>query len=235
MEALLKDPSPAARTPLARTAQKAGTAQKARFALKAPSGKIGPNAILQVFACLEAMPSLSKDEAARIACIAGLSHHLAHRPAAMVDERDVVALHQAVRSCLPEQVATAVLQQAGEQTAQYILAHRIPKLAQWMLRALPPKPASAMLLKAIAKHAWTFTGSGAFTYQLGHPALIALSSCPACEQVYGADEPCTYYIATLQGLFQALVHRGAILTQESSEKCDGKIDRRARRFAISWP
>lgn len=231
MEALLKDPSPAARLPSARTTQ------KAPFALDKPSGRIGPNAILQVFACLEAtpgLPGLSKGEAARIAYLAGLTHHLAHPPSAMVDERDVVALHQAVRRHLPEQVATAVLQQAGEQTARYILAHRIPKLAQWMLRALPAAPASAMLLKAIAEHAWTFAGSGAFTYQLGHPALITLASCPACEQVYGADEPCTFYIATLQELFQALVHRGAILTQESSEKCDGTIDRRARRFAISW-
>lgn len=231
MDSLLNNPSPAARGPFARraAAKKAVDAEP-----RSPEGKIGPNAILQVLTCLETTPGLGKDEAIRIAHLAGLGHYLSRPPCTMVCENDVVALHQAVRRHLPEQVATAVLRQSGKQTARYILAHRIPKLAQWTLRALPAAPANGLLVRAIAKHAWTFAGSGTFTYQLGHPALIALANCPACERVYGADEQCTYYIATLEELFRTMVHRRARLSQEASAENDGDTSGRGRKFILSW-
>lgn len=193
------------------------------------TGRIGPNALLQVFNVLDDL--LGDEETKRLAGRAGLAHHVTTPPAAMVDERDVVALHQTVRTSLRADQAEMVLLQAGDRTADYILANRIPKFAQTLLRALPVRPATAILLRAIAKNAWTFAGSGQFTFQTGRPATLTLNDCPACFEVYPLGQPCLYYTATFEGLFRALVHPGARVTDQGSTSPDG----RRRIFRLDWP
>ncbi|MFK7791927.1 MAG: bacteriochlorophyll 4-vinyl reductase [Devosiaceae bacterium] len=193
------------------------------------SGEIGPNAILQVIAVLEG--TFSRAKVQKIMDQAGLCHYLRTPPETMVDEWEVVRLHQAVRVQLTPNDAMQVLDEAGVQTADYILANRIPKIAQMVLKRLPARLASPPLLKAIARHAWTFAGSGVFTYASGQSTHITLADCPACEEVYAANERCAYYIATMQGLFQALVHPAARITQ-----CPpASTDRCVRTFALEWP
>ncbi|MEO0384832.1 MAG: bacteriochlorophyll 4-vinyl reductase [Pseudomonadota bacterium] len=192
-------------------------------------GRIGPNAVLQVFNALEERQGAQ--EVTRLAKLAGLTHYREQAPATMVDERDVVALHRAVRSRMTVNEGDQVLWRAGERTADYILANRIPKAVQVLLRALPAKPASRLLLKAIAKNAWTFAGSGTFAFTAGKPATLTLADCPACTEVYRQDERCLYYAATLQGLFQALVHPRARIEDDLSPTTNGRV----RRFVLDWP
>jgi divinyl protochlorophyllide a 8-vinyl-reductase len=191
--------------------------------------RIGPNALLQVFNALE--EAHGAQEATRLARLAGLAHHRERPPATMVDERDVVALHTTVRTRMATYQGNQILWRAGERTAYYILANRIPKPVQVLLRALPAKPASRLLLKAIAKNAWTFAGSGAFAFTAGKPATLTLTDCPACTEVYAQDERCHYYAATLQGLFQALVHPRARIEDDLSPTPNGRV----RRFVLDWP
>ena len=192
------------------------------------AGRIGPNAILQVFIALEV--SGGKATVERIARHAGLTHHLASPPTAMVDERDVVALHRAVGAQLHPSEADTVMRTAGDMTARYILANRIPVPVRFALKHLPAVIACRLLLRAIARHAWTFAGSGAFAFTTGRPAILSLTDCPACMQVYDADEPCTYYSATLEGLFAALVHPNARIANLPAVNSDGRV----RSFRLDW-
>jgi len=192
-------------------------------------GRIGPNAVLQVFNALEEGHGVQ--EATRMARLAGLSHHREQAPATMIDERDVVALHKTVRNAMTGKEADQILWRAGERTADYILANRIPKPVQIMLRALPAKLASRLLLKAIAKNAWTFAGSGTFAFTAGKPAILTLTDCPACTEVYAYNERCAYYSATLQGLFQALAHKRSRIEDDLSLTTNGRV----RRFVLDWP
>lgn len=193
------------------------------------SGRIGPNAVLQVFNALE--EGHGRQEATRLARHAGLAHHRAQAPVTMVDERDVVALHTTVRTTMTPHQGDQILWRAGERTADYILANRIPKLVQVLLRALPAKPASRLLLKAIAKNAWTFAGSGTFGFTKGKPATLTLTDCPACNEVYRPGEQCLYYTATFQGLFQALAHPDAHIENDLSPTTNGRV----RKFVLDWP
>ncbi len=213
---------------MARTAALQTYGRAEHVSPQASIGRIGPNAVLQVFNVLDDL--LGPIETKRLAKRAGLSHHVAAPPSAMVDERDVVALHQAVRASLSADQARNVLMQAGDRTAAYILANRIPKFAQSVLRALPARPACAILLRAIAKNAWTFAGSGRFNFQAGRPIILTLLDCPACLEVYRREEPCYYYTATFEGLFRSLVHPDAQITNQDSPRADG----RARIFRLDW-
>ncbi len=195
-------------------------------------GKIGPNAILQVQDVLT--NTLGNAQMRSIMHQAGLSHYLDAAPSSMVDEQDVVRLHQAVRTTLPHAPALAILSKAGTQTGQYILAHRIPKPVQALLRWMPAHLASRVLLRAIAQHAWTFAGSGAFTYTIGPSTHLKLTACPGCSQVYAPDEACVYYTATLEKLFAALVHPKSKVTEALPASADANGHRSARTMRLSW-
>ncbi len=56
-------------------------------------------------------------------------------PSSMVAEAEVVALHRAVATCLPVQQGEAIMTRAGHETAQYLLANRIPQVAQMVMKA----------------------------------------------------------------------------------------------------
>lgn len=79
----------------------------------------------------------------------------------MISEQIAARLHREVRMSLPD-LAPGIAWAAGGRTADYILAHRIPRTAQIILRHLPAFGAAPLLAGAIEKHAWTFCGSGRF-------------------------------------------------------------------------
>ncbi len=165
--------------------------------------RIGPNAIIRVAEALEARFG----SAAEVFADAGLVHHLTTPPTRMVDERDVIALQQALRLRLGLTEARAVSFDAGLRTGDYLLAHRIPRLAQWVLRLLPPGPASRMLLKAVGKHAWTFSGSGEFSFTAGRPVRVSIAGCPICRGSQATEPVCDFYTGTFERLFRTLVSR----------------------------
>ncbi|WP_448578014.1 bacteriochlorophyll 4-vinyl reductase [Thermaurantiacus sp.] len=122
--------------------------------------RIGPNAVTQLA------------EAARIlgaeAIVGNAFRRSGHAvwfdrpPQDMLDEADVAAVHEALWCEAPADVARALVVEAGRRTADYVIENRIPPAARQLLEALPAALAEPLLLKAIARHAWTFAGSGEF-------------------------------------------------------------------------
>jgi divinyl protochlorophyllide a 8-vinyl-reductase len=162
------------------------------------AGLIGPNAVLQLFAVLEERQGPAVARA--LLAAAGLPD----LPAAtgLMPEAPAAALHRALRAALPE-AAPALLAEAGRRTADYILAHRIPARAQRLLRLMPPALAAPVVSRAIARHAWTFAGSGRFraagrlVFEIADNPVVRGESatCPACH----------WHAAVFERLFRALV------------------------------
>jgi divinyl protochlorophyllide a 8-vinyl-reductase len=168
------------------------------------AARIGPNAVLRVG---EALEDIGDGGALRRSIFeaAGLGRYLVAPPMVMVDEREVIALHDALRRCLDEETAERIAERAGELTSDYLLAHRIPPLARRLLPALPRAASSRLLLAAMARNAWTFVGSGAFSYETGRPVRLMIADCPLCRNQESRRPRCTYYAATFRGLLRALV------------------------------
>lgn len=158
--------------------------------------RIGPNAILQAVAVLDRVAG--PGARARVMARAGVAMPTG---AEMIPERDAAAMHLALRAELPAQ-ADDLLWQAGQATGDYILRHRIPALAQRLIRALPAPIAARVLAAAIAKHAWTFAGSGSFTVQPGRPLVFLIRDNPLRDP---DGHPCLWHTAVFQQLFRALV------------------------------
>ena len=196
--------------------------------LPARAGRIGPNAITRVAEVLRAR----RGEAAAAVLFgrAGLLPYLTQPPEAMVDEAEVTRLHQVLRDSLGTAFAQEVAREAGTRTADYLLAHRIPRPAQAVLKRLPAPLAARMLLSAIRGHAWTFAGSGSFSAQAGHPVVLSITDNPMCR---GArlDEPgCDFYAATFERLFRVLVHPAARAVETHCEACGDP----SCRFELRW-
>jgi divinyl protochlorophyllide a 8-vinyl-reductase len=173
----------------------------------AGGGRIGPNAITRM---AEAMRNSIGDQHARsIFAAAGLQDRLDHPPQAMVPEREVTLLHRATRDALGAAHATQLARRAGMLTGQYLLAHRIPKPMQWLLRALPAPIAARLLVRAIARHAWTFAGSGRFSARPGHPLVLEVAGGPIALAGPAEQPVCDFYTATFGTLFRALVNAEA--------------------------
>ncbi len=169
-----------------------------------PGGKIGPNAIIRTAEALEVQIGASARE--RVFAAAGLLGYLTAPPGAMVPEDEVAALHRAVRAALGPAQSDAVMRDAGARTARYLLAHRIPKPAQRVLRALPARLAARALLALIARHAWTFAGSAEVRIAPGRPARVSFRGSPFARVPAAAAPVCAFYVATFEELFRALVH-----------------------------
>jgi divinyl protochlorophyllide a 8-vinyl-reductase len=169
-------------------------------------GRIGPNAILQCMAVLEA--TLGPERGHALMGRAGLGRHVAEPPQQMVDEHDVQALHRALRAELGTALARTLARAAGLATGDYLLAHRIPAPARALLPRLPASWASRLLLAAIARHAWTFCGSGEFRV-LPRPharaACVSLSASPTAAGTRAEEPLCDYFAATFERLYQSLV------------------------------
>lgn len=197
----------------------------------AHAGKIGPNAITRVAQVLPARVG----SAATWALFedAGLLHHLRQPPEGMVDEAEVRRLHGALRQQLGGDTAREVSLAAGRCTADYLLAHRIPKAVQALLKRLPARLAAHVLLQAITRHAWTFAGSGEFSADaggFGRPVVLRIRRNPLCTGLRSEGPACDYYAATFERLFQVLVQHRAVVREVACEACgDSEC-----RFEITW-
>ena len=185
--------------------------------LAPPAGRIGPNAITRL---AEALPrrvgaSTTREVFAR----AGLVHHLLEPPQHMVDETEVRRLHGALRDTLGETAALQLAREAGTLTARYLLAHRIPRPVQALLRVLPAPLAARLLLRAIAGHAWTFAGSGRFSHAVAPArqcqATLRLQNNPLCRELQSAHPACAFYAATFERLFRVLVDPDTVVTERT--------------------
>lgn len=193
------------------------------------AGRIGPNAITRFAEALEARCGAGMT--ARVFAHAGLTHHLRCPPEAMVAEGDVVALHRAARALLPPEVLETVARDAGERTARYLLAHRIPSAVQRLLRLLPPALAARVLARAIARHAWTFAGSGRFRIERGPPLAFVIADGPLGQGLQTTVPACGYFAATFEGLFRELIHPEARVAETACQAAGAP----ACVFTATWP
>jgi divinyl protochlorophyllide a 8-vinyl-reductase len=190
--------------------------------------RIGPSAITQVAGALER--ELGGGAARDLMRASGLGGYVDAPPEAMVDELEVIALHRTVRERLTSQAAHHIERTAGRKTADYLLARRIPAALQRLLHLLPPSLASRLLLAAIARHSWTFTGSGRFSAHAGHPVVITIEGCPICCGAHAETSLCDYYAAIFERLFTELVHTRATVLETACIAAGA----RACRFEIRW-
>lgn len=175
------------------------------------SGRIGPNAILQLVTVLET--EIGTAQTARMLALSGI----AARPdpaMGLIDEAPVARLHQRLRQDLPD-AAARLARAAGARTGDYILAHRIPSPAQWGLRHLPASLSARLLSRAIARHAWTFCGSGEFRVLHTAPPVFAIVDNPVVRGERSGRPLCHWHAAVFETLFQALCGPGwrAVETQ----------------------
>lgn len=161
---------------------------------------IGPNAVLQLLNVLEEEggPRL----AAHILALGGMFD--LPQETGMIDERPVARIHQALRRDMPER-APRLAWAAGEATANYIIANRIPAPVRLLLQVLPPKPAARLLSRAIAKHAWTFAGSGVFRVVSTHPFTFEILDNPVVRGEHARKPICFWHTAVFETLFRRLV------------------------------
>lgn len=190
--------------------------------------EIGPNAVTQLINALDAAGL--QPVASEIFSEAAAADWLAHPPTAMVDERPVAAIHQTVRRLLPPQQAAAILDDAGRRTGDYILANRIPKLAQAVLKIMPAPIAARMLTKAITAHAWTFAGSGRFSATVGKTVTFEIAANPLCAGEHTDHQVCVWHAAVFQRLFQVLV---SPYTRVTEITCGARGDD-CCRFVADW-
>ncbi|WP_022719611.1 bacteriochlorophyll 4-vinyl reductase [Rhodopseudomonas sp. B29] len=193
-----------------------------------PKAAIGPNAVLQLIQALDAAGL--QPAAAEIFDRAAATEWLAHPPSAMVDERPVAAIHQTVRKLLPPAQATAILEDAGRRTGDYILANRIPKFAQVVLKLMPAKIAARMLTSAISAHSWTFAGSGRFSAKAGKTVTFEIANNPLCAGEHADHQVCVWHASVFQRLFCELV---SPYTRVSETACGARGDA-ACRFVADW-
>ena len=188
--------------------------------------KIGPNAVIQLLAALNAAGQAPLASALFTAVGAGA--WLIEPPGEMVDERKVARLHQAVRRAAPN--ADAIMRDAGRRTADYLLANRIPKPVQVVLKLLPPSLAAMILVSAIRRNAWTFAGSATFAAHAGSPTIFEITHNPICAAETAAAPVCTWHAAVFERLFQALVSPRARVVETCCEATGADVC----RFEVSW-
>jgi divinyl protochlorophyllide a 8-vinyl-reductase len=163
-------------------------------------GLIGPNALTQLLPLLEKAGGVELRE--RLLARAGVFEM--PDMTGLIDEAPVARLHRAMRAEVPE-LAPSLAWEAGVRTADYILAHRIPKPVQAVLKRLPAWAAGPVLSKAIAKNAWTFAGSGRFEVVRAWPAVFEIHDNPVVRGEHAEGPICHWHAGVFERLFRVLV------------------------------
>jgi divinyl protochlorophyllide a 8-vinyl-reductase len=152
-------------------------------------------------------------------------------PSEMIDEREARALVHGLITHVGPRLAADLMHEAGHRTGDYLLANRIPRIAQWAIRAAPRKIGLRLLLQAMQRNAWTFAGSGAFViaYDMingrqGIPDLV-FESCAICRDLHEQQPMCDFYGGTFERLIRALVARFASVQEV---ECMARGDARCR-------
>jgi divinyl protochlorophyllide a 8-vinyl-reductase len=191
-------------------------------------GRIGPNAVTRVAQALRV--EIGEPATRAVFEHAALLEALDAPPEDPVDEVEVRRLHVALRDALDPPRVERIAREAGRLTGDYLLAKRIPAPAQAVLKRLPAAIAERLLLGAVARHAWTFAGSGRFAVRAGHPMAVEIADNPVCRGV-SADAPgCVYHAATFERLWRTLVSPHARVVETACCACGAP----ACRFELRW-
>jgi divinyl protochlorophyllide a 8-vinyl-reductase len=169
--------------------------------------RIGPNAILQLVPVLDRAIGAAR----RAALFDTVSVPMPSPDAGMLDQDQVIRLYRAVGQTLSD-LAPGVMRAAGLATADYILANRIPSAAKVLIRALPGTFGARVLAQAIARHAWTFAGSGQFRIKSYHPLILTIADNPLATGTTRIPS-CHWHSAVFERLFATLVWPGVQVTE----------------------
>ncbi|MEZ5754662.1 MAG: bacteriochlorophyll 4-vinyl reductase [Paracoccaceae bacterium] len=174
----------------------------------ASEARIGPNAITQLVAVLDRVEGRGfRDQVMAAAGVAVPDPALG-----MIPQADAAAVHLALRTAVPER-AEGLLRLAGLATGSYILRHRIPRFAQWVIRALPAPLAARVLAGAIARHSWTFAGSGTFRIAGWRLLTFEVAGNPLVAGPRGEHPMCHWHAAVFERLFARLVWKGCVVRE----------------------
>ena len=189
---------------------------------------IGPNAAIQLAAALTraGQQAMARD----LFVSAGVGDWLDEPPTRMIDELRAARLHQGLRDRLAWPQAREILADAGRLTGDYIFANRIPGFFRVLLRFLPRGLGLRLLLDAIARHAWTFVGTGEFRVRRGRPIALEIQDNPLCARERRAAPICVWHAAVFERLFQRLVSRDARVEEI---QCEAAGDA-CCRFVLRW-
>jgi divinyl protochlorophyllide a 8-vinyl-reductase len=162
--------------------------------------RIGPNSIIQTVAALES--AYGKSQAEEVLRKIGQGQLIGNLPSEMVEESKFHALVVALEKEIGEKVLASILRDSGERTAKYLLKVRIPGPFQKIVKMLPSGLAFKLFLFAISKNAWTFAGSGEFSYASKPYTSITVKVTYPSHPVVG-----NFYLGTFTALLTELVDR----------------------------
>ena len=165
------------------------------------SGRIGPNVILQTVAVIRERFG----DAAAAGVLADTPWRLDRLPTGMVVEADVRSMVHATLRRFGDDAAHQVMDAAGVGTAHYLLANRIPKIAQVVMKLAPASVALRVLLTSIQRNSWTFAGNARFVVTYGTPTVVEFHDCAMCRGLHSSGTECQFYAATFRQLLTSLV------------------------------
>lgn len=192
------------------------------------AGRIGPNSITRLAEVVR--EELGRAAEAQLFSDAHLAHYLATPPTEMVDERDVAALYGALADHYPERHARRLAWRAGSRTGTYLLEKRIPKPIQRVLRRLPRRLGGMILKRAIARNAWTFTGSGHLEVARGLSPNFTIEQCKLCDGRTPTGCPCAFYAGTFERLYRELI---SVHARADLADCRTDINHRCT-VSVTW-
>jgi divinyl protochlorophyllide a 8-vinyl-reductase len=182
------------------------------------AARIGPNAIIQTIAALR--EAYAPDELPKLLA-GGAEVYLSQLPHEMIPEEQFHALVELLTPRLGVERAGEILYRAGERTADYVRANRIPAPLRTILGALPAPLGLRLFLPAISKHAWTFAGSGKFTFSVGRALWISIGK-PADHDTAGiAAVLCRYYCGSFTQMLRRVVSQRIQLRETSCQARGG--------------
>ena len=190
--------------------------------------RIGPNAVIQLVAALKALGETGP--MARLFQDTGHGAWLESPPETMIPASEAARLHVGLRRLLPEARAAAALAMAGGLTADYLLANRIPGFAQAIFRIMPSRLSAWALMRLISAHAWTFAGSGVFSFAIDSGAEARIGDNPLCSGLRTEAPACVWHAAVFEGLFRALVSPSSRARETA---CRARGDD-CCRFRLDW-
>ncbi|NTU57296.1 MAG: bacteriochlorophyll 4-vinyl reductase [Chlorobiaceae bacterium] len=161
--------------------------------------RIGPNSIIQTVGSLET--KYGKKPTEELLKKMGQGYLINNLPSEMVEESKFHSLVIALQKEIGEKVTAEILRESGERTAKYLLKVRIPGPFQAIVKLLPAGLAFKVFLFAISKNAWTFAGSGEFTYGSKPSPNINVKVTFPSQPVVG-----NFYLGTFSALLKELVN-----------------------------
>lgn len=183
------------------------------------AARIGPNAIIQTIAALREV--YAPDELPRLLA-GGAEAYLSQLPHEMIPEEQFHALVELITPRLGIERAGEILYRSGERTADYVRANRIPAPFRAVLGVLPAPLGLRLLLLAISKHAWTFAGSGKFSFHLGRAPWISIGKPVDHDTSAIAAVLCRYYCGSFTQMLRRVVSQRIELRETSCQARGGE-------------